>query len=103
MIVETRKEQGDCDDCGSESRLPMLVPWIWLRIAPSIVHDEKEHAAGHRDRCTCGILCHRCAERRLKRKLELGDFQQSMAIASALRGVKGRFKRVGERVREVLR
>lgn len=106
MIVETRKQMGDCDDCGNESRLPMIVPWIWLRIAPATVHDEADHrtsCGGNPERCRCGILCQRCAERRLGRKLEAGDFQQSIAIATAWRGVTGRFQRIGERVREVLR
>ena len=102
MIVETFAAQGDSDDCQNESRLPPLVPWTWSKIAPGVVHDEAEHAIGCGKRCQCGVLCQACAERRLGRKLAIGDFQASNAIALAWRGVAGRFRRVGDRVREVL-
>jgi len=95
VIVETRKDMGECDDCKNESRLPMIVPWIWSRIAPA-------HTVGCRAKCSCCVLCQRCAERRLGRTLGVGDFQQSMAIAEAAHGAVGRFKRVGDRIREVV-
>lgn len=108
VIVEASTPQGDCDDCGNESRLPMLVPWTWVRIAPSVVHNEADHRVSCAKSCRCGVLCQRCAEGRLGRELHVGDFAHSIAIGRAVRGPPqlpspDQYEKVGARVREVTR
>jgi hypothetical protein len=112
MIVETRAEQGDCDVCGGESRLPMLVPWTWVRVAPHVVHDVAAHVTecgSEKDRCRCGVLCQSCAEHKLGRELTIGDFTHSVEIARAISeadpssAVRVRYKKTGSRIREVSR
>jgi len=99
VIVESAFSMGECDDCQTESRLPMLVPWVWAKIAPGVVHDVGEHKLGCGQRCQCGVLCQSCAERRLQRELTSGDFQDGAEMRMAARGMSDKYERNGNRLR----
>jgi hypothetical protein len=69
--IKEIQESCACRDCGKHGGLYMLKTKIWLKIWPTY-HEDMEKIKDEALRP--GMLCLRCAQARLGRKLEPGDF-----------------------------